>query len=382
MNFLDGHLFPENQQPLIITAAPYAPGWLPSDFPEDIPVTMEAQIQKAVDCYNAGATVLHLHVRELDGKGSKRLSKFNELIAGVRKAVPEMIIQVGGSISFAPETDGAAAKWLSDDTRHMLAELEPTPDQVTVTVNTSQMNVTDHAEDADFAGTSRANPTLFNTYKEMTVPAAPLWVEEHVRRLTAAGIQSAFQCYNTNSFESVERLIRRGFYKGPLVMNWVAFVEFGQALGAFAVGLAHMQVQHRGARLVAIDRLLNLGLHAHGDVFGVILGNPLGPVGRCGDDEFVLVFREKVAVEEMHGDSGLKGCEKGGVAVCVLRAPARSSRWTGVTRAGCGPARPVRAQRHGWVRSRSCRPAPCRRVLGPWPACVRAAWRNAPSPGG
>jgi len=26
--------------------------------------------------------VLHLHVRELDGKGSKRLSMFNELIAG------------------------------------------------------------------------------------------------------------------------------------------------------------------------------------------------------------------------------------------------------------------------------------------------------------
>jgi len=222
MNFLDGHLFPENQQPLIITAAPYAPGWLPSDFPEDIPVSMEAQIQKAVDCYNAGATVLHLHVREPDGKGSKRLSRFNELIAGVRKAVPEMVIQVGGSISFAPEGDGEAAKWLSDDTRHMLAELDPVPDQVTVTVNTSQMNVTDHMEDGDILGTSRENPALFDTYKDMVVPAAPLWVEEHVRRLSAKGIQSAFQCYNTNSFESVERLIRRGFYKGPLVMNWVA----------------------------------------------------------------------------------------------------------------------------------------------------------------
>ena len=222
MNFLDGHLFPENQQPLIITAAPYAPGWLPSDFPEDIPVTMEAQIQKAVDCYNAGATVLHLHVREPDGKGSKRLSRFNELIAGVRAAVPDMIIQVGGSISFAPEGEGEAAKWLSDDTRHMLAELDPVPDQVTVTVNTSQMNVTDHMEDGDIIGTSRENAVLFDTYKDMVVPAAPLWVEEHVRRLSAKGIQSAFQCYNTNSFESVERLIRRGFYKGPLVMNWVA----------------------------------------------------------------------------------------------------------------------------------------------------------------
>ncbi|MCW0200077.1 3-keto-5-aminohexanoate cleavage protein [Sphingopyxis sp.] len=222
MNFLDGHLYPENQQPLIITAAPYAPGWVPSDFPEDIPVTMEEQIQKAVDCYNAGATVLHLHVRELDGKGSKRLSKFNELIAGVRAAVPEMIIQVGGSISFSPESDGAAAKWLSDDTRHMLAELDPKPDQVTVTINTSQMNLTEHAEVADYKGTSRENPAVYDAFTDMIVPSNPSWYEEHIQRLSAAGIQSAFQCYNINSFETVERLMRRGVYKGPLVMNWVA----------------------------------------------------------------------------------------------------------------------------------------------------------------
>ena len=185
MNFLDGSLFPENQEKLVITAAPYGPEWMPSDFPEDIPVTMEAQVQKAVDCYNAGATVLHLHVRELDGKGSKRLSKFNELIAGVRKAVPDMIIQVGGSISFAPETEGAAAKWLSDDTRHMLAELTPKPDQVTVAVNTKQMNVVEQMDDADIAGTSLAEPAIYQAYREMIVPAGPGWVEEHVRRLAA-----------------------------------------------------------------------------------------------------------------------------------------------------------------------------------------------------
>ena len=222
MYFLDGHLFPENQEKLIITAAPYGPEWIPSDYPEDIPVTMEEQIQKAVDCYNAGATVLHLHVRELDGKGSKRLSKFNELIAGVRKAVPDMIIQVGGSISFAPESDGAVAKWLSDDTRHMLAELDPKPDQVTVTINTTQMNVTEHMEEADIAGTSMATPEGRRAYSEMVVPSNPAWYEEHIRRLSAAGIQSAFQFYNLNSFETVERLMRRGVYKGPLVCNWVA----------------------------------------------------------------------------------------------------------------------------------------------------------------
>jgi uncharacterized protein (DUF849 family) len=169
MNFLDGSLFPENQDKLVITCAPYGPEWIPSDFPEDIPVRMEDQIQKAVDCYNAGATVLHLHVRELDGKGSKRLSKFNELIAGVRTAAPDMVIQVGGSISFAPESDGAAAKWLTDDTRHMLAELDPKPDQVTVTVNTSQMNVTEQMDVKDLAGTSLAEPDNFRAMRTFDV---------------------------------------------------------------------------------------------------------------------------------------------------------------------------------------------------------------------
>ena len=222
MNFLDGSLFPENQEKLVITAAPYGPEWIPSDFPEDIPVTMEAQIQKAVDVYNAGASVLHLHVRELDGKGSKRLSKFNELIAGIRARVPELIIQVGGSISFAPENEGAAAKWLSDDTRHALAELQPVPDQVTVTINTVQMNVVEQMIPADLAGTSLAEPENYEAYRNMIVPSLPNWYEEHIQRLSAAKIQSAFQCYNINSFETVERLIRRGVYKGPLVLNWVA----------------------------------------------------------------------------------------------------------------------------------------------------------------
>src|SRR5499427_9330173 len=222
MNFLDGALFPENQPKLVITAAPYGPEWQPRDFPEDIAVSMKDQVQKAVDCYNAGATVLHVHVREEDGKGSKRLSKFNELLARLRDAVPDMVLQVGGSISFAPETEGQKAKWLSDDTRHMLAELTPVPDQVTVTINTTQMNIFDQCGPEDIAGTSLADPATFQAYREMIVPAGPTWAEEHVRRLSAKGIQSAFQFYNINSFETVERMMRRGHYMGPLVMNWVA----------------------------------------------------------------------------------------------------------------------------------------------------------------
>lgn len=221
MQFLDDSLHPENMEKVVITVAPYGPEWMPEDFPEDIPVTMEAQIHKAVDCYEAGATVLHLHVRELDGKGSKRLSKFNELIAGVRAAVPDMIIQVGGSISFAPEDEGQAAVWLSDDTRHMLADLDPKPDQVTVAINTTQMNIMELLYPEYLEGTSLSNPAFIEAYSEMTVPAGPGWVEEHLRRLSASGIQPHFQLTGIHALETLERMVRAGAYKGPLNLTWI-----------------------------------------------------------------------------------------------------------------------------------------------------------------
>ena len=222
MHFQDGSLFPENQQKLVITCAPYGPEWMPADFPEDIPITMDEHIQKAVDCYNAGATVLHVHVREEDGKGSKRLSKFNELLAGLRQAVPDMILQVGGSISFAPEGEGETAKWLSDDTRHMLAELKPKPDQVTIAINTNQMNVVEQMCEADIRGTSLAEPANYRAYQEMMIPAGPEWVEEHIRRLSANGIQTHFQLANIAQLETVERMMRRGSCNVPLILTWVA----------------------------------------------------------------------------------------------------------------------------------------------------------------
>ncbi len=220
MQFLDDSLFPENQQPLVIQVAPYGPEFLPGDS-DDIPVTMAEQVQKAVDCWNAGATVLHVHVREADGKGSKRLSMFNEMLARLRDAVPKMVLQVGGSISFAPEGEGGDAKWLNDDTRHMLAELDPKPDQVTIAINTNQMNVCERMSADDVAGTSRALPAYQEAYREMWIPSGPAFVEEHLKRLQAAGVQPHFMLGDVGQLETVERLIRRGVYTGPLVLNWV-----------------------------------------------------------------------------------------------------------------------------------------------------------------
>ena len=72
-------------RPLIITAAPYAPAWLPGDA-TDIAVTWDEQVQAAVDCYNAAATVLHLHVRNpATGHLSAELEQFNYLLGRLKE---------------------------------------------------------------------------------------------------------------------------------------------------------------------------------------------------------------------------------------------------------------------------------------------------------
>jgi uncharacterized protein (DUF849 family) len=228
MHFLDDSLLPENQDKLVIQVAPYGPEWLPGDS-DDIPVTMDEQVQKAVDCRNAGAQLLHIHVRELDGRGSKRLSMFNEMIARLRQAVPDMILQVGGSISFAPEKAGDAASWLAYDTRHLLADLDPRPDQVTIAINTVQMNVVEVLAKDDYAGTSFENPLLYKAYRDMVSEAGPEFYLEHLNRLTANGIQPQFMLGNLPQLETVERLIRAGIYTGPLNLNYVALGGGGSA---------------------------------------------------------------------------------------------------------------------------------------------------------
>jgi uncharacterized protein (DUF849 family) len=216
MYFTDDSLFPDLMTPLIITVAPYGPQWLPGDS-DDLPVSWDEQVQTAVDCYNAGATVLHFHVRDpKTGQGSTNFEQYCELLARVRAAVPKMIIQVGGSISFAPHTDEARAEWLDYDTRHMLTRLDPKPDCVTVTTGSTLWDVTSAMTPEDVKGTHLADPKVAAAWSGMVVDSTPAFYVEHLKRLRENKIQPYFVPGHIHQLEIIERLIRNGVYMGPL----------------------------------------------------------------------------------------------------------------------------------------------------------------------
>jgi uncharacterized protein (DUF849 family) len=214
--FRDGDLLPENQDPLIITAAPYGPAWKPDDYPGEIPVTWDEQVQAAVRCRDAGASILHIHVRDpKTGKISKNFKEYGDQIGRLREAVPDMVLQVGGSISFAPEGD-EVAHWQTYDTRHMLAEIDPKPDQVTVAIGTSSYDITSMLTMDDVAGTHMADERVIWQYSQMVAEANPEFYIEHLKRLRAHGIQAYFAIGHVHCVETIERLIRRGLYTGPV----------------------------------------------------------------------------------------------------------------------------------------------------------------------
>jgi len=223
MYYTDDSILPENMQPLIITAAPYGPAWLPTDA-SDIPLTWDEQVQAAVDCYEAGARVLHFHVRNpATGMGSTNFDEYCYLLKRVKEAVPDMIIQVGGSISFAPHTADAKAAWLDYDTRHMLTELDPKPEFVTVTTGTTLWDIASMFSADDIKGTHMEDPKVLAAWSGMVVDSTPAFYVEHLKRLRKNGIQPYFVPAHVHQWEIIERLIRAGVYMGPLNMALCAY---------------------------------------------------------------------------------------------------------------------------------------------------------------
>ena len=78
--------------PCIITVA--ITGSVPKKIDNPtIPITVSEQIESTLKCYEAGASLVHLHVRNDDESPSSDVNKFKELLDGIKESCPNMIIQ-------------------------------------------------------------------------------------------------------------------------------------------------------------------------------------------------------------------------------------------------------------------------------------------------
>ena len=99
---------------LIITAAICGAEVLKEHNPA-VPYTVEECVREARSAYDAGASIIHLHVRYDDGTPTQDKARFKVIIDAIREACPDVIIQ--------PSTGGAVG--MTDDERLQPTELHP-----------------------------------------------------------------------------------------------------------------------------------------------------------------------------------------------------------------------------------------------------------------
>ena len=102
--------------PCLLMVEPNGARRLHADHPA-IPLTPEALARDAVACRDAGAAMMHLHVREPDGRHLLDAGAYREATAAIRGAVgDDLLLQV---------TSEAAGRYGPEAQRRMMAELQP-----------------------------------------------------------------------------------------------------------------------------------------------------------------------------------------------------------------------------------------------------------------
>ncbi|WP_164662099.1 3-keto-5-aminohexanoate cleavage protein [Tropicibacter sp. Alg240-R139] len=95
------------QKPCIICVA--ITGSLPQKSHNPaVPIDVSEQIESTHEAFEAGASIVHVHVRNQDGSPSSDPEKFGQFFEGIRRHCPEMIIQFStGGRSGAGKERGA-----------------------------------------------------------------------------------------------------------------------------------------------------------------------------------------------------------------------------------------------------------------------------------
>lgn len=175
---------------LIITAAISGAEVTKENNPA-VPYTIEEIAREAKSAADAGAAIIHLHVREDDGKPTQSAARFKLAMDAIRKCCPDVIIQ--------PSTGGAVG--MSDEER--LQPVSLLPEMATLDCGT-----------VNFGG----DEIFVNS--ENTIIAFG-------KKMIELGVKPEIEVFEKGMIDTAIRLQAKGFIKAPMHFNFVLGVAGG-----------------------------------------------------------------------------------------------------------------------------------------------------------
>jgi 3-keto-5-aminohexanoate cleavage enzyme len=176
--------------PVIVTAA-ICGAETTREMTPHLPITAEELGEEAARCREAGASVIHLHVRRDDGTPTQDRALFQKAIDAIRKRCDVLV-----------QTSTGGAVGMTADERAQPLECTPKPEMATL--NAGSLNFGDDV--------------FLNPF--------PL-VREFARRMKEKGIAYELECYDVGHVEACLRLAQEGVISLPAHFDFVMGVRGG-----------------------------------------------------------------------------------------------------------------------------------------------------------
>ena len=169
---------------LIITAAICGAEVTKEQNP-NVPYTVEEIVREAKSAYDAGAAVVHVHVREDDGTPTQSRERFRVCMDAIKAAIPDVIL--------IPSTGGAVG--MTAEERLQPTELFP------------EMATLD-------CGTCNFGDDVF----ENTMPT----MRAFGKRMIENGIKPEYECFEMGHLDTILKMAKKGQVPGdPMQFNFV-----------------------------------------------------------------------------------------------------------------------------------------------------------------
>ena len=172
--------------PMVITAAMVGAETSREQTPH-LPITAEEIAEDAVRCREAGAAMVHLHVRTTDGKPSQDAELFRAAIRAIRKRT-DILIQTS--------TGGAVGMTVDQRCGPLTLTGEDRPDMATLTTGT------------------------VNFGEEVFWNPRPL-VRDIAKRIKALGLRPEIECFDVGMIDEARYLAKEGLVDLPAHFDFV-----------------------------------------------------------------------------------------------------------------------------------------------------------------
>ncbi len=175
---------------LIITAAICGAEVTKEQNP-NVPYTVEEIVREAKSAVDAGAAIIHLHVREDDGTPTQSHVRFQECTEAILKVCPNVIL--------IPSTGGAVG--MTPDERLDSTNTTPIPEMATLD-----------------CGTCNFGDDIFDN----TMPT----MRAFGKRMMEKGIKPEYECFEMGHLDTILTMARKGQVPGdPMQFNFVLGVS-------------------------------------------------------------------------------------------------------------------------------------------------------------